>query len=176
MATITKSYSNEIVIQADNTLKPVVITNWKDGQATYGSDWVQLNIGNKGFKFSSNWAKSALGELTTINGVDVSGFTNANKVALINSNVLTEDRFSGNPTILTGATGATGQFTAIYFNEDSELDVTGTGTETIWLNGVGTPISLASYSGKIQPKGSTLYGKFSAVYLASGTATCYSNL
>ena len=175
MATLSKSFSNEIIVQADNTTKPAVFSNWSDGQVTYGSDWVQLNIGKKGYRFTSNWAKSPVGALTTVNGVDVSAFTPANIAALINSNVLTEDRFSGNPLIIADTTMYSGQFTGIEVLADAVLDVS-SGSATVEIKGDGTSVTMSGYAGATLTVGTIIYGKFTQIKLASGKVKAYSNL
>ena len=175
MATLSKSFSNNIVIQGDNTTKPAIFSNWSDGQVTYGSDWVELTIGKKGYRFSSNWAKSAAGKLTAVNGVDVTLFTPANIAALINSNVLTEDRFSGDPLIIADTTMRSGQFTGIEVLADAVLDVS-SGSATVELKGDGTSVTMSGYAGATLTVGTIIYGKFSQIKLVSGKVKAYSNL
>lgn len=175
MATITKSFSNQIVVQCDNTTQPAYFSNWADATVTYGTDWVQLNIGSKGYRFTSDWAQSACGALTEVNGVDVTGLTNDEITDLIKNNVLTDDKFSGNPTVLTGTTMVAGQFTAIHFDTDTELDVSDS-LATVMVDGEGNALDVSDWAGITHKAGDTIYGKFTQVQLVSGNALLYSNL
>lgn len=176
MATITKSFSNLIVVQCNNTTQPAYFSDWSKADVTYGTNWVQLNIGGKGFRFTSDWSQSPCGALTAVNGVDVStGYTSAQIATLIKNNVLTDDKFSGNPKVLSGTTMVSGQFTAIHFDTDTVLDVTNS-SATVMVDGNGTAISVSNWSGVTHKAGDTIYGKFTQVKLVSGNALLYSNL
>lgn len=174
MASISKS-NNSVIIQCDNASNPSVISNWQDGEVTYSDDFVQLTFGNKGFKFGV-WDITPMGELVTVNGVDVSAMSNADICELIRNNVLTEDQFSGTPVLIDDTNMVAGQFTAIQFIEDTILDVSDSAA-TIEVDGNGTTIDMTPYSGVSFAAGSQpLYGKFTQVQLISGTVKCYSNL
>ena len=173
---ISKSFSNEILITAGNMTQPAVFQKWSNASCTYGSDWVQVSIGTKGFRFSSNPDMSPWGPLDTVNGVDVTAFDPVDIANLINSNVLTEDRFSGDPVVIDDTTMVAGQFTAIHFITDSVLDVSDA-FATIEVDGQGNNItSLGNYAAQTFKAGDTLYGKFTQVQLVSGSVKCYSNL
>jgi len=176
MATITKSFANQIVVQCDNTTQPAYFSNWTNANVTYSADYVQLNIGAKGYRFTSDWSQSPCGALTAVNGVDVStGYTNEEITNLIKNNVLTDDKFSGNPTVLTGTTMVEGQFTAIHFDTDTVLDVSDSAA-TVMVDGDGNALDVSNWSGVTHKAGDTIYGKFTQVQLVSGNALLYSNL
>jgi hypothetical protein len=175
MATISKQ-NNNIVIQTDNSSQPSIHSDWKNASVTYGTDYVTLSLGNNnGFMFTADWGKSPIGALTEVNGVDVTGNTNAEIADLIRNNVLTPDQFSGTPKLITGTTAVAGQFTAIYFETNSVLNVTPV-TGTIQVDGFGDPITMTPYTGISQLAGTTIYGKFTQIQLVSGDAIGYSNL
>jgi len=174
MATITKSQNN-IVVQCDNSTRPSVFSSWEDANVTYGDDFVQLAIGNQGFQFAP-WSVSPAGELTAVNGVDVTAFTNAEIATLIRNSVLTEDQFSGTPVIISDTTMVEGQFTAIQVIEDAVLDVSDSAA-TVQVDGSGDPITVSGYSGlTLAAGGAPIYGTFTQVQLVSGTVIAYSNL
>jgi hypothetical protein len=102
-------------------------------------------------------------------------YTNYQIADLIRSSVLTEDQFSGTPKPISGTTAVLGQFTAIQIDEDAVFDITA-GTGTIMVDGVGDAVSLSAWSGVSFKAGTTKYGKFSQIKLASGKVTAYSNL
>lgn len=174
MATITK-VNNNIVIQTDNSSTPSVFSNWRDADVKYADDRVILTIGNKGFIFTDDWAVSPVGKLTSVNGNSLSGKTNAQIADIIRKNVLTEDQFSGKPTLITSTTTTTGNFTAIQIDEDTVFNVTA-GSGTLMLDGFGNAISLSGWSGVTFNAGTTKYGNFSQIKLVSGKVTAYSNL
>jgi hypothetical protein len=174
MASITK-VQNNIVVQCDNSSQPAVFSNWKDAKVTYGTDHVQLTIGNQGFRFAE-WDISPCGELTTVNGVSVTLLTNGQIAGLIRTSVLTEDQFSGTPVIIDDTTMVAGQFTAIQAIEDSVLDVSDA-FATVQVDGQGTAIDVSGYAGAALVAGGTpIYGNFTQVQLVSGTVIAYSNL
>ena len=176
MATITKSFSNLIVVQCDNTTQPAYFSSWTNANVTYSADYVQLNIEAKGYRFTSDWSQSPCGLLTDVNGIDVStGYTNEEIANIIKNNVLTDDKFSGDPLVLSGTTMVSGQFTAIHFDTDTVLDVSDSAA-TVMVDGNGDAISVSNWTGVVHKAGDTIYGKFSQVQLVSGNALLYSNL
>lgn len=173
---VTKNFSNEILITAGNMTQPAVFQNWSHGSCTYGTDWVQISIGTKGFRFSSNPDMSPYGALELVGEIDVSAYDPVDIAALINTNILTEDKFSGTPTVIADTTMVQGQFTAIEFITDSVLDVSDANA-TVEVDALGNDItSLGDYSGQSFKAGSTIYGNFTQVQLVSGSVKCYSNL
>lgn len=175
MATLTKSFANQIVVQCDNTTQPAYFSDWSNASVTYGTNWVQLNIGTKGYRFTSDWAQSPCGALTDVNGIDVTGLTEEEIANLIKNNVLTDDKFSGDPRVLSGTTMVSGQFTAIHFDTDTVLDVSNS-SATVMVDGSGDSITVSGWSGVTHKAGDTIYGKFTQVKLVSGNALLYSNL
>lgn len=174
MASITKR-NNSIIIQCDNATNPATISDWSDGKVTYSDDHLALTFGNQGFMFGA-WDVTPSGELTEINGVDVSASTNEEKALLIQNNVLTEDQFSGTPVIISDTTMVAGQFTAIEVLEAAILDVSD-GDATVEVDGEGNAIDVSGYATIVLPAGGTpIYGKFTQIKLVSGTVKAYSNL
>jgi len=172
MASITKGYTNELIIQGDNSTQPTIIANWAGATVSYGSDWILLSIGNKGFKFTSNWGKSAVGPLLSVNGVDVSNGTaypNSVIAGLVERLVLTPDKFSGTPVNAVAGTTYNGKFTAIHALTDVLLDT----AVSVQLGAGNTVNNIAAYSAVI-PKGDTTYGSWSTIKVTSGTAILYS--
>lgn len=172
MASITKGYTNELIIQPDNSTQPTVIANWAGATVSYGSDWILLSIGNKGFKFTSDWGKSAVGKLLSVNGIDVSNGTaypNDVIAGLIERLVLTPDKFSGTPVNAVAGTTYNGKFTAIHALTDVQLDT----AVSIQLGAGNTVNNITAYSAAI-PKGDTTYGSWSTIKVTSGTAILYS--
>lgn len=172
MASITKGYSNELIIQTDNSTQPTVIANWAGATVSYGSDWILLSIGNKGFKFSNDWGKSAVGKLLSVNGVDVSngtGYPNDVIAGIIERVVLTPDKFSGTPVNAIAGTTYNGKFTAIHALTDVQLDT----AVSVELGAGNTNNNISAFSAAI-PKGDTVYGSWSTVKVTSGTAILYS--
>lgn len=172
-ATITK-INNSIVVQCGNATNPVTISNWQDAKCTYSDDFVQLTFGNQGFKFGE-WDITPMGLLTEVNGIDTSAMTNAEIVEIINNNVLTDDQFSGTPTLITDTTMVEGQFTCIQIMEDAIFDVSDAAA-TIEVDAEGNAITMTAYSGVTFNAGDRIYGKFTQVQLVSGSVKCYSNL
>jgi len=172
MASITKGYTNELIIQPNNSTQPTIIANWAGATVSYGSDWILLSIGNKGFKFTSNWGKSSAGPLLSINGLDVSNGTtypNDVKAGLVERLVLTPDKFSGTPVNAIAGTTYTGKFTGIHALSDVQLDT----AVSIQLGSGVTANNISAYSAAI-PKGDTVYGSWSTIKVTSGTAILYS--
>lgn len=176
MSTITKNFANHILVQGDNMTQPAIFTNSADAVCTYTENSVRLSFGNKGYVFSSDWGISTFGPLTEVLTVDVSAWDPVDIAALINTNVLTEDRASGDPVIIADTTMVEGQFTVIEAITDSVLDVSDSAA-TVEVDGSGDPIAtLADYAGQTIPKGAFIYGKFTQIQLISGAVKAYSNL
>ena len=173
MATITKS-NNSIVIQTENSSHPVTISNWEDAKCTYSDDFVMLTFGNQGFVFGV-WDITPMGELETVNGIDVSAMTNAEIATIIKNNVLTEDAFSGTPVLIDDTTMVEGQFTCLQVMADAVLDVSDAAA-TVEVDAEGTAIDVSDYAGITFTQGNRIYGKFTQVQLVSGSVKAYSNL
>jgi hypothetical protein len=172
MASITKGYSNELIIQGDNSTQPTIIANWAGATVSYGADWVLLSVGNKGFKFTTDWGKSAVGPLLSINGLDVSNsgtYTNSIKADLVERLVLTPDKFSGTPVNAVAGTTYTGKFTGIHALTNVQLDT----AVSVQLGSGVSANNISAYSAAIF-QGDTVYGSWSTIKVTSGTAILYS--
>lgn len=183
MATITK-VQNNILITTDYSAVPVTISNWTNTICTtnwaHGAsssaigDPVNLTIDDKrGYRFSDD-VTDRYGVLTAVNGIDTTAFTGQQIVNLINSSVLTPDKFSGTPVIIDDTTQYTGSFTAIQVDEEAVLDTTAV-TGSIMVDGSGNAIDISGYTGVALPVGFIIYGQWTAIKLVSGTVTAYSN-
>lgn len=175
MATITK-VNNNIIVQADNSSQPAVFSNWTNAQVRATDDRIVLTINGKGFIFTDNYAISPCGPLLFVNGIDIVdlSYDNYQVADLIRGNVLTEDQFSANPTIIDDTAQHTGPFTAVQIDEDAVFNVT-PGSGTIIQNGAGTAIDISGWSGVTFKAGTTKYGNFAELRLVSGKVTAYSN-
>lgn len=175
MSTITKVGSN-VVVQSNRGTQPAVFANWEDCQVSAGGTAVgspvYLTFGkSEGFTFSST-VTDRDGVLTAVNGVDVTAFTAPQIVTLITNSVLTDDKFSGTPEVISDTTAHEGQYTAIQFIEDTVLDTAGTEQ----VDGSGTPIDISGYTGLTFTAGDKIYGTFTSIQLDSGGVIAYSNL
>lgn len=182
MSIITKA-NNNLIIKADNSTRYATFANFIDILATWGveteagvdTEYVQLNFDNiRGYRFGNPYTNPE-GPLTSVNGIDVSGFTALEIVTLINNSVLTSDAFSGTPVLIDDTTMVAGNFTAIMPLEDTVLDVAA-GTNTVMVDGNGDPIDVSAYSGLTLPAWGVIYGHFTQVDLVSGSVIAYSNL
>lgn len=175
-AIISKTFSNHISVLAGNMTVPALFINSDEAYCTHTNNSVTLSFGKKGFTFSSDWNISAWGAITEVNGINTTSFTPEEIANLINTNVLTEDRASGDPVIISDTTMVEGQFTAIEAITDTVLDVSDSAA-TVEVDGQGDPIAtLGDYAGQTIPKGAFIYGKFTQIQLVSGSVKAYSNL
>ncbi len=182
MSSITK-IGNNIVVTPDNSANSATFAYSTNCLATWGveselgdeSEFVNISLGNEhGYHFGTAWA-NPVGELTEINGIDVSSFTAEEKVTLIQNSVFTADQFSGTPVLIDDTSEYNGRFTAIQVIADAVLDVTA--DATIQVDGSGTVIDMTPYSGVTIPAWSMpIYGIFTQIQLVSGRVIAYSNL
>lgn len=178
MSTITK-VNNAIIVQPDNSDRPATFAYPVNVICTYGTDtiegteyeYVMISFDNRnGYKFGAEFINPN-GPLTSVNGVDVSAFTAAEIVTLINNGVLTNDAFSGTPVFIDDTNTHTGNFTGFLTLEDTVLS-----SNTVIVDSAGDPISSPSIIGVTIPAFTPIYGHFTAIDLTSGNVQAYSNL
>lgn len=182
MASVNK-VGESVEILPDNATNPASLTDFIDIICSYGdetdkgvtTEYVQISLDNiRGWRFGTAYA-NPVGPLLEINGVDVSAFTAAEKVAFLQNAVFVSGETSGSALGISDTTMHEGQFTQINVLTDTVFDVSDA-QATIRINDDGTAQSMTWMSGVTYSAGAVIQGVFTQIQLVSGAVDALSNL